>query len=138
MLILSLEIYPPKILSSSSPDVIDGNTAVITCEIDSHPIATVTWFKDNIPLNDIGILGSIEECKSREQGKYFTIVTNSNKSLGLRTHKLVICKSVWKLNDGIYTCFGSNQLGNTQKDNVQHVYGMYFSNKFIYLLPKDC
>ena len=126
------EIYPPAITNFDSSVVKSNENAVIKCSVDSHPTAKVTWFKDGKPLV-VESIGSVEDCENREQGNYFQLVDDGNAGGGgagkfvpvvkPKHHRLVICKTQWKQNNGTYSCRAQNNLGVTRKDSTVLVFG---------------
>jgi len=120
------EIYSPKISSFKSTTVNNDNKAVITCSVDSHPMAEVTWFKEGLPLA-VEKINTVNECVNREEGQYFELV-NTGDNPKPKQHKLVICKSVWKKNNGTYSCLATNNLGKTEKQSTIVVNGNSFLN----------
>lgn len=116
------KIYKPKMVSISSPPITDGEKAVITCEIDSHPPAEVTWYQNNILLKNIGKLLNAKECENSERGKYFKIRDEKGNKFGIVSHRLVICKTSWKLNNGRFQCSAKNALGKVHQNITMHIY----------------
>ena len=133
------EIYAPKIKSFKNLNVSNGDNAVIKCKVDSHPLAKVTWYKDGDLLTNVNRIDDEANCENRDEGTYFEM--NSAKEF-----KLVICKSVWKMNSGTYSCQAQNSLGTIQKKSSVYVYG---KKKFVkdwrktisaslqHLIPRD-
>lgn len=106
-----------------SPSATEGKQAIVTCEVDSHPVADVTWYHNNILLRDIGQLVTLDACVSSEQGKFFTVMGNGERKLGEKKHELVICKASWKMNRGVFRCSAKNQLGSQDQSIKLDVYG---------------
>ena len=124
------EIYPPVITNFDSSVVNNNENAVIKCSVDSHPTAQVTWFKNGKPLV-VESIRSVADCENREEGNYFELVDDEKAGSGKQKfvqiepkhHRLVICKTQWKQNNGTYSCRAKNNLGVTRKDSSVLVFG---------------
>ena len=86
-------------------------------------MAKVTWFKEGKPLA-VEKINDVKECLNREEGRYFELVnTVDSPKQKPKQHKLVICKSVWKKNNGTYSCVATNNLGKAQQKSTIVVNG---------------
>ncbi|XP_066917085.1 fibroblast growth factor receptor 2-like isoform X2 [Clytia hemisphaerica] len=114
------KIYAPRLTSLKQAEVRNDENAIITCYVDSHPTAAVTWFKEGKQLV-VETIDSIDECSNRDEGKYFELVDNS-KNTKPKRHRLVICKSQWKINNGTYSCEAKNNLGMARQQTTVLVF----------------
>ncbi|XP_070547640.1 fibroblast growth factor receptor 1-A-like [Ptychodera flava] len=103
-LVKVMVMYPPSALNKheNSKIAIDqGEVATLTCEIESYPASSITWFR--LKDNDIKPIPDIFR-------------TDANISDSIRVSQLIINNTIPSRDYGVYVCISSNNKGTLAFD----------------------
>ena len=136
----SLAIIAPRIEPLINSNGTNGKMAIIKCKVIANPKPTIKWYRDSVLLRDsnIGSLVHKKDCGKAAAGQYFRISQKQSSPVDSATYELIICKTDWKMNNGLFTCESENSISKANSSMELQVFGkLSFNYRDISFLSQD-